>query len=76
LISNALLLGGSLLDAFFALQLLVITLGSAGFILHGTRFRVRVLDKPYYFLLTNVASAMALIRYAHGEKMVTWKTVR
>jgi cellulose synthase/poly-beta-1,6-N-acetylglucosamine synthase-like glycosyltransferase len=76
LTSNALLLGHPLLNASLALQLLIIALGGAGFVAHGTPLRLGLLDKPYYFLLTNIASAMAIIRYARGDRMVTWKPVR
>jgi cellulose synthase/poly-beta-1,6-N-acetylglucosamine synthase-like glycosyltransferase len=76
LASNALLLGRPLLEAALALQLLVIALGGAGYVVHGTQLRLDFLDKPYYFLLTNVASAMALVRYMRGDRMVTWKPIR
>lgn len=35
-----------------------------------------ILVKLYYFLLTNVASVIALIKYLRGERIVTWKPLR
>jgi hypothetical protein len=35
-----------------------------------------MLGKPYYFLLTNVASLIAVLRYARGERISVWKPVR
>jgi cellulose synthase/poly-beta-1,6-N-acetylglucosamine synthase-like glycosyltransferase len=60
--------------ALFALQILVIAAGIAGFLLHAQR--PGLLTKPYYFLLTNVASLLAMLRYLKGERIVTWKPIR
>lgn len=60
--------------ALFALQILLIAAGIAGFLLHAKR--PRLLTKPYYFLLTNVASFLAIFRYLKGERIVTWKPIR
>lgn len=60
--------------ALFALQVLIIAAGIAGFLLHAKR--PRLLTKPYYFLLTNVASLLAILRYLKGERIVTWKPIR
>jgi hypothetical protein len=38
--------------------------------------RPGLLTKPYYFLLTNVASLLAMLRYIKGERIVTWKPIR
>jgi hypothetical protein len=32
----------------------------------------RLLAQPYYFLLTNLASAVSLFRFVRGERVVTW----
>jgi cellulose synthase/poly-beta-1,6-N-acetylglucosamine synthase-like glycosyltransferase len=58
----------------FALQVLLIAAGIAGFLLHAQR--PGLLTKPYYFLLTNVASLLAMLRYLKGERIVTWKPIR
>lgn len=36
----------------------------------------RLLAQPYYFLLTNVASAISLFRFLRGERVVTWSPLR
>jgi cellulose synthase/poly-beta-1,6-N-acetylglucosamine synthase-like glycosyltransferase len=60
----------------FTLQLLVIVAGIAGYLLHASSMRAGVLTKPYYFLLTNVASFLATLRYLKGDRIVTWKPIR
>lgn len=65
---------------FYALllgaQIAVIVLGTVGFALQSRHSRLGVLWRPYYFLLTNVASLIAALRYARGDRMVTWKPMR
>jgi cellulose synthase/poly-beta-1,6-N-acetylglucosamine synthase-like glycosyltransferase len=58
----------------FSLQILLIMAGVAGFLLQARR--PGLLTKPYYFLLTNVASLLAILRYVKGERIVTWKPIR
>jgi len=58
----------------FALQILLILAGVTGFLLHAKR--PGLLTKPYYFLLTNVASLLAIVRYLKGDRIVTWKPIR
>jgi len=58
----------------FALQIVLIAAGIAGFLLQARR--PGLLTKPYYFLLTNVASLLAILRYLAGERIVTWKPIR
>jgi cellulose synthase/poly-beta-1,6-N-acetylglucosamine synthase-like glycosyltransferase len=62
--------------ALFALQLLLIVAGIAGYLLHASSMRLGLLTKPYYFLLTNVASFLATVRYLKGDRIVTWKPIR
>lgn len=62
--------------AILVLQLLVIAAGVAGFVLHASSRQLGLLSKPYYFLLTNLASLVATIRYAQGQRMVTWNPIR
>ena len=59
-----------------AMQLALICAGLLGFV--STRFfpGARLLAKPYYFLLTNLASAVSLVRFARGDRIVTWTPVR
>lgn len=74
LAANALLVQHTFYLWMFIGQLLVIGSGLAGWQLHGKRLPVIV--KPYYFLLTNVASMVAIVRYFRGERVVTWQTIR
>jgi cellulose synthase/poly-beta-1,6-N-acetylglucosamine synthase-like glycosyltransferase len=76
LISCALLLDTPLYRWLFVLQLGVIGAGLAGFLLHRYSKSMGLLSKPYYFLLTNLASLIATFRYVKGERMVTWNPIR
>jgi cellulose synthase/poly-beta-1,6-N-acetylglucosamine synthase-like glycosyltransferase len=57
-------------------QLAVLVLGAAGFAAQSRHSRLGVLWRPYYFLLTNLASLIAALRYLRGDRMVTWKPLR
>jgi len=57
-------------------QLAVLGAGIAGFVLHARGRGVGVLGKPYYFLLTNLASLLAVWRYVRGERVRIWNPVR
>jgi len=67
-------------DPFYRLALAahlgLIAEGIAGFLLEGRSQQVGLLRKPYYFLLTNVASFIATVRYVMGERVVTWNPTR
>lgn len=54
----------------------VILAGIAGFLLQLNARQMGLLSKPYYFLLTNLASAIATVRFLMGERMITWNPVR
>lgn len=58
------------------LQVVFLLAGASGFILERSARRIGLLAQPYYFLLTNLASVIATLRYLKGERMVTWKPVR
>lgn len=64
-------------EPFYRLALLaqglLVVVGITGFVLRG---RLGLLTKPYYFLLTNLASIIATVRYLRGERIVTWNPVR
>lgn len=62
--------------AMLAAQLGVIAAGLVGFALQSRRSHLGLLWRPYYFLLTNVAALIAALRYARGDRMVTWKPMR
>jgi cellulose synthase/poly-beta-1,6-N-acetylglucosamine synthase-like glycosyltransferase len=76
LAANAALAARPLYAALLAAQLLVLVLGLLGFLLQGAGRGLGLLGKPYYFVLTNLASLVAALRYLRGERMVTWNPVR
>jgi cellulose synthase/poly-beta-1,6-N-acetylglucosamine synthase-like glycosyltransferase len=55
-------------------QLLLLGAGAFAWLLHGRE--PRILVKPYYFLLTNIASLIAISRFLRGDRVSVWKTVR
>jgi cellulose synthase/poly-beta-1,6-N-acetylglucosamine synthase-like glycosyltransferase len=57
-------------------QLAVIGAGLIGFALQARRPRLGIFGRPYYLLLTNLASLIATLRYLRGERMVTWTPIR
>ena len=57
-------------------QSAVLAAGGIGFLLQGSGRKLGIFEKPYYFLLTNVAALIAILRYLRGERMVTWKPIR
>ena len=57
-------------------QSAVLAAAGIGFVLQGRRQELGVFGKPYYFFLTNLAALIAILRYARGERMVTWKPIR
>jgi cellulose synthase/poly-beta-1,6-N-acetylglucosamine synthase-like glycosyltransferase len=60
----------------FVGQCAIIAAGIAGFILQDRNHNLGLLAKPYYFVLTNLASLIAALRYLCGERMVVWTPVR
>lgn len=59
-----------------ALQITGILVGLLGFLPHNALGKSRLLAQPYYFLLTNLSSAISLFRFLKGEKVVTWTPLR
>ena len=59
-----------------ALQLLAFAAGLLGFLQLRALRKSRLMTQPYYFLLTNIASAVSLIRFVKGDKVVTWTPLR
>jgi cellulose synthase/poly-beta-1,6-N-acetylglucosamine synthase-like glycosyltransferase len=57
-------------------QFALIAAGAIGFLLQQRGRKLGLLTRPYYFLLTNVASLIATVRYLQGQRMVTWTPVR
>ena len=50
--------------------------GLVGFLPGKVMGNSRLLAQPYYFLLTNLASAVSLFRFIRGERVVTWRPLR
>lgn len=57
-------------------QFALIAAGAVGFLLQQRGYKLGLFTRPYYFLLTNVASLIATLRYLQGERMVTWTPIR
>src|SRR5208282_4884942 len=49
-------------------QFALLAAGAVGFILQDKHQKLGVFGKPYYFLLTNIASFIATLRYLQGER--------
>lgn len=62
--------------AMFIGQCAIIVAGIAGFMLQDRNHNLGLLAKPYYFVLTNLASLIAALRFLRGERMVVWTPVR
>jgi cellulose synthase/poly-beta-1,6-N-acetylglucosamine synthase-like glycosyltransferase len=60
----------------FVGQCAIIAAGVAGFIFQDRKRDLGLLTKPYYLVLTNLASLIAALRYLRGERMVVWTPVR
>jgi|HubBroStandDraft_1064217.scaffolds.fasta_scaffold14057_3 cellulose synthase/poly-beta-1,6-N-acetylglucosamine synthase-like glycosyltransferase len=77
LAANAALIGeGTAYDLLFLGQIVLLACGAVGFILQDKRRELGLFGKPYYFLLTNVASLIAALRYLQGERMIIWNPIR
>jgi cellulose synthase/poly-beta-1,6-N-acetylglucosamine synthase-like glycosyltransferase len=60
----------------FVGQCTIIAAGVTGFMLQDRNRNLGLLAKPYYFVLTNLASLIAALRYLRGERMVVWTPLR
>lgn len=58
------------------LQVAAILLGLVGFLPLRHLGKSVLLAQPYYFLLTNLSSAISLVRFIKGRKVVVWTPVR
>jgi cellulose synthase/poly-beta-1,6-N-acetylglucosamine synthase-like glycosyltransferase len=70
------LLGRPLYLLAFVAQLMLLVAGAAGLGLHARGRSFGVLGKPYYFVLTNLASLIAVLRYLRGDRVRIWNPVR
>ncbi|MCA1791819.1 MAG: hypothetical protein LC667_18800, partial [Thioalkalivibrio sp.] len=75
LISNIVLAVQGEYVVLLGLHLSAIMIGLFGFLPHKFADS-RLLAQPYYFLLTNLSSAISLIRFVRGDKVVTWTPLR
>ncbi|HEX4049401.1 MAG TPA: glycosyltransferase family 2 protein [Steroidobacteraceae bacterium] len=75
-VSSVALMSGSFYRIALIAQLSLMAAALAGFVLQLKANKLGVLSKPYYFLLTNVASFIAMLRYLAGHRIVTWKPIR
>jgi cellulose synthase/poly-beta-1,6-N-acetylglucosamine synthase-like glycosyltransferase len=57
-------------------QCATIVAGIAGFVFQNRNRNLGILAKPYYFVLTNLASLIAALRYLRGDRMVIWTPLR
>ena len=76
ILANISLEGQPFYLAILLAQGAVIVAGTAGFLLQERRSHLRVFGQPYYLLLTNIASLIAMLRYLKGDRMVTWSPIR
>jgi cellulose synthase/poly-beta-1,6-N-acetylglucosamine synthase-like glycosyltransferase len=77
LITNLGLLGdGWIYQVMLAGQLAILLLGTLGFFQSTQSQGGGLLRKPYYFVLTNLASLLATVKFLRGERMIVWKPVR
>ncbi len=60
----------------FVAQLSLVVAGAIGFALHARGGNFGVLGRPYYFLLTNLASLIAVLRFLRGDRIRIWNPVR
>jgi cellulose synthase/poly-beta-1,6-N-acetylglucosamine synthase-like glycosyltransferase len=74
--ANIALAGQTLYLILLLMQFGLIAAGAIGGLLQQSGYKLGLLAQPYYFLLTNVASLIATLRYLRGERMVTWTPVR
>jgi hypothetical protein len=74
LVSSASLSSHWFYAAALLAQLLLLGAGAVAWLMHGRE--PGYLVKPYYFLLTNIASLIAISRFLRGDRIAVWKTVR
>jgi cellulose synthase/poly-beta-1,6-N-acetylglucosamine synthase-like glycosyltransferase len=74
--ANVALAGQPIYLVLLLMQFALIAAGAIGGLLQQSGYKLGLLAQPYYFLLTNVASLIATLRYLQGKRMVTWTPVR
>ena len=77
LVSCGVLASTSLIyQLMFTIQLICYGCAVAGLILEKFGWRSQLLAFPQYFVLTNVASVLALYKLARGERYARWEPIR
>lgn len=77
LITNVFLAGRSLFwDTLLLGQAAVYVAAFLGWLVERAGRRITLLAIPLYFVLANLASAIAFIRFIRGERVVTWEPIR
>jgi cellulose synthase/poly-beta-1,6-N-acetylglucosamine synthase-like glycosyltransferase len=77
LITNLFLAGRSLFwDTLLLGQAAVYVAAFLGWLVERAGRRITLLAIPLYFVLANLASAIAFFRFIRGERVVTWEPIR
>ena len=63
-------------EIIFGVQTAFYFLGLVGWLLERSGRRVGVLAMPLYFLLANLASAVAFYKFLRGETYTRWDPIR
>ncbi|HEY3105010.1 MAG TPA: glycosyltransferase family 2 protein [Pyrinomonadaceae bacterium] len=74
--SGVLAIGSLIYRLIFAAQLICYGCAVLGLMLERAGLRSRLLTFPQYFVLTNLASVIALYKLARGERYARWEPIR
>jgi len=75
--ASGVLAGGSVFyRIFFLAQALGYLCGALSWLLENIGLRSRALALPHYFVLTNVASVIAMFQFLRGERYARWEPIR
>ncbi len=61
---------------FFVAQSIGYACGAMSWLLENLGVRSRILALPHYFVLANVASLIAMIKFLRGERYARWEPIR
>jgi cellulose synthase/poly-beta-1,6-N-acetylglucosamine synthase-like glycosyltransferase len=59
---------------FFLIQLIILILGAIGFILYKLKFRIAIFSIPFFFLMTNLALILGIVRFIRGKHSIIWQS--
>ncbi|MBX3298852.1 MAG: glycosyltransferase family 2 protein [Acidobacteria bacterium] len=75
--ANALLVrNNTFYDVTMVLQALFYLAAAGGWLLEKAGIRLRILFLPLYFVIANLASVIAILRFLSGERISTWEPIR